>query len=202
MDVGIIGTGSVGSALATGLKAAGHDPVLGSREPETSDADGVEVVTQHAAAEYGDVVVLALPAGVVVDVASDLKDALADKPVVDATNEYPSAGADRSLAERVADAAPRARLTKAFNTIGANRMTDPTVDGADATMFVAGDDADAVETVGTLARDLGFEPVVAGDLAAATHLENLARFWIHLSRDYGRDVAFRLLRDDAARTPT
>jgi hypothetical protein len=202
MDVGIIGTGSVGSALATGLKAAGHDPILGSREPETSDADGVDVVTQRAAAEYGDVVVLALPAGVVVDVASDLRDALADKPVVDATNEYPSAGADRSVAERVADAAPRARLTKAFNTIGANRMTDPTVDGADATMFVAGDDVDAVETVGTLARDLGFEPVVAGDLAAATHLENLARFWIHLSRDYGRDVAFRLLRDDAARTPT
>lgn len=76
MKIGIIGTGNVGHALATGLTAAGHDVVLGSRDPETVAAD-VEVGTQRAAAEYGDVVVLALPAGVVTDVAADLRDALA-----------------------------------------------------------------------------------------------------------------------------
>jgi len=71
MNIGIIGTGNVGTALATGLKTAGHETVLGSRDPESSDVEGLEVVTQRAAAEYGDVVVLALPAGVVVDVASE-----------------------------------------------------------------------------------------------------------------------------------
>jgi predicted dinucleotide-binding enzyme len=114
---------------------------------------------------------------------------------VDAANEYPSARADRSLAGRVADAVPESHVVKAFNHIGANRMTAPVVDGAAATMFLAGDDADAVGTVGSLAADLGFEPAVAGDLAAATHLEHLARFWVHLSREYGRDVAFRYLRE-------
>jgi len=54
-----------------------------------------------------------------------------------------------------------------------------------------------VDTAGTLASDLGFEPVVAGDLAAASHLEHLARFWIHLSREYGCDIVFRLLREAA-----
>jgi hypothetical protein len=34
---------------------------------------------------------------------------------------------------------------------------------------------------------------VAGDLAAAGLLEDLARLWIHLSREHGRDIAFRLL---------
>jgi len=195
MQIGIIGTGSVGSALASGFAAAGHDVVLGSRRPETAGSDGPPVRSQRAAAEGGDVVVLAVPSGVVVDVAADLADALADTPVVDATNEYPSPRADRSLAARVADAAPAANVVKAFNTIGANRMTDPVIDGEPATMFLAGDDADAVRTVATLAADLGFEPLVAGDLAAAAHLEHLARFWIHLSGEHGRDIGFRLLSE-------
>lgn len=62
-------------------------------------------------------------------------------------------------------------------------------------MFLAGDDEDAVRTVATLARDPGFEPLLAGDLSAASHLETLARFWIHLSREHGGDIAFRLLRE-------
>jgi hypothetical protein len=199
MDVGILGTGSVGTALATGLAAAGHDVVVGSRDPESNRIEGVTVVSQRAAAERG-VVVLALPAGAVVDVARELRDALAGKPVLDATNEYPTARGDDSLAERVADAAPEARVVKAFNTIGANRMTDPVVAGDPATMFVAGDDADAVAAAETLAADLGFDPVAAGDLTAAVHLEHLARFWIHLSREYGRDVAVRFLREGDGRT--
>jgi len=200
MRIGIIGTGSVGRALANGFEAAGHDVVLGSREPEALQGEDGSVGTQRAAAEHGDVVVLAVPAGTVADVAADLRDALAGKPVIDATNEYPTATADRPIAARVADAAPDARVVKAFNTIGANLMTDPVIEGEPATMFLAGDDGDALETVATLAGDLGFEPLVAGGLPAAGHLESLARFWIHLSRDHGRDIAFRLLREGARRS--
>lgn len=194
MRIGVIGTGSVGRALAAGLSAAGHEVIAGSRDPASTRVEGVESTTGEAAAERGAVVVLALPSGVVVDVAADLQDALADTPVIDPTNEYPEATAATPLAARIADAAPEARVVKAFNTIGANLMTDPVVDGARATMFLAGDDAAAVGTVETLAADLGFEPVVAGDLAAAGRLESLARLWIDLSQEYGRDIAFRLLR--------
>jgi predicted dinucleotide-binding enzyme len=73
-------------------------------------------------------------------------------------------------------------------------MTDPVIDGEPATMFVAGDDA-GVGAVAGLAADLGFEPAVAGDLAAAGHLESLARFWIDLSRDRGRNIGFRLVEE-------
>ncbi|MEF8851019.1 MAG: NAD(P)-binding domain-containing protein [Haloarculaceae archaeon] len=200
MDVSILGTGNVGSALASGLSAAGHDVTLGSRDPDTADVAtaGVDVVTQRVAAERGDVVVLALPSAAVVDVAADLEAALAGKPVVDAANEYPTARAETPLAARIADAAPEAHVVKAFNTTGSNLMTDPVVDGEHATMFVAGDDESAVETVETLAADLGFDPVVAGGLDAAGHLEHLARFWISLSQEYGRDIAFRLLQDRTA----
>ncbi len=197
MRIAIIGTGNVGRALAAGASAVGHDTVAGSRDPETNQLDTTEVVTQRAATEHGDVVVLAVPAGVVADVAAELSDALAGKPVIDPTNEYPTAEAAQPIAARVADAAPDAHVVKAFNTIGANRMTDPVIDGEPASMTLAGDDAAAIETVGALASDLGFEPVVAGDLTAAHYLEQLARFWIHLSREHGRDIGFRLLQEDS-----
>lgn len=195
MNVGIIGSGSVGTALATGLSAAGHEVVVGSRDPEANRVENVRVASQRDAAEHGAVVVLALPAGAATTVAAELAATLVGKTVVDTANEYPTSDSDRSLAARVAAAAPDAHVVKTFNTIGANLMTDPVVEGAAATMFLAGDDADAVETVAGLAADLGFEPLRAGGLQAAGHLEHLARFWIHLSGEYGRDVAFRLLRE-------
>lgn len=194
MNIAIIGTGNVGSALADGFSAAGHSVVLGSRNPANAH-DSVETTTQRDAAEQCDVVVLALPAGVVVDVATDLRDVLVGKPVIDATNEYPTATAQRPVAARLAEAIPDSHVVKAFNTIGANRMRDPVIDGERTTMFLAGTDEQAIETVVTLVDDLGFEPFVAGDLSAASHLEPLARFWIDLSREHGRDIGFRLLQE-------
>lgn len=196
MKIGIIGTGNVGSALAAGLTTAGHDIVVGSRDPATNHVQDTNVVSQHAAATHGDVVMLALSASAIVTVAADLRDTLADKPVIDTANEYPTAKSERPIAARIADAAPEAHVVKAFNTIGANRMTAPVVDETPATMFLAGDDSESVGTTASLARDLGFEPIVAGGLTAAGHLEHLARFWIHLSQHHGRDIAFRLLRDE------
>ncbi|WP_247002429.1 NADPH-dependent F420 reductase [Halosolutus gelatinilyticus] len=195
MEIGILGTGNVGSALARGFDAAGHDVVLGSRTPDETAIDGLRVVDQRAAAEHGDAVVLALPSDAIDDVAADLSDALADKPTIDTANEYPTASDGPSIAERVAEAAPDAKVVKAFNTIGANLMTDPVVDGERATMFLAGDDAIACEQVDALATDLGFDVVPAGALARAELLEDLARLWIHCSGEYGRDIAFRLLRE-------
>lgn len=197
MQIGIIGTGSVGQALAQGFTAAGHEVVVGSRNPEyTDDGFGAETraVSQAEAAEFGEVVVLALPASAIDDVAADLADALAGKPVVDPANEFPDATHDQSVAERVAEAAPEAHVVKAFNTVGDNLMTGPVVGGEPVTMLVAGDAERARGTVAELATDLGFDAFVVGDLSNAAHLEHLARFWISLSRDYGRDIAFRLLR--------
>lgn len=197
MRVGIIGTGSVGTALASGLADAGHDVLVGSRTPDTKQLEGLQVVSQDAAAQHGDIVILAVPVDVVTDIAVTLQESLADGPVVDTTNEYPEPSPGPAVAERIAEVVPDVRVVKAFNTIGANRLADPTIDGDPATMLIAGDHSGAVESVETLAGDLGFEPVRAGGLAAAEHLEHLARLWIDLSQKHGRDIGFRLLREES-----
>lgn len=195
MQIGIIGTGDVGQALGQGLSGAGHDVLMGSRTPETTTLDGLRVDSQHVAADFGDVVILALPVDVVTDVAADVRSALADKPVVDTTNEYPNESPGPSVAERIANVVPEAHVVKGFNTIGANRMTSPVIGADSATMFLAGDEQAAIDTVSELAADIGFSPKRAGDLPAATHLEALGRFWIDLSQIHGRDIGFRLLEE-------
>ncbi|MFB6105122.1 MAG: NADPH-dependent F420 reductase [Halobacteriaceae archaeon] len=191
MEIGIIGTGDVGRALARGFSDAGHEIVLGSRTPARTTA-AFDVMAHQETVLGSDLVVLAVPAAAATDLATSLSDALAGTTIVDPTNEYPNATADRSVAERIAAAAPDARVVKAFNTIGANRLDDPVIDGQPVSMFVAGDDPDARDTVAGLADDVGFAPVIAGGLPAADHLENLARFWIDLSTEFGRDVGFQL----------
>lgn len=202
VQISILGSGTVGRALARGFAAAGHAVTLGSRSPETvdsvllSDIGADQAVEPVTAAREGDVVVLAVPGYVTVDLAADLATALAGKPVIDPTNEYPARNADEPLAVRVARAAPDAHVVKAFNTIGAEHFLDPEVDGERASMFICGDDDYAVDTSVDLAADLGFDPVVTGHLHQADRLENLARLWIDLAGQQGRDVAFRLLRED------
>src|SRR5262249_48773928 len=96
----------------------------------------------------------------------------------------------------VARWAPGARVVKAFNTIGAQHMTDPRVGGERASMFLCGDDADARRIVAQLAETLGFEPVDAGPLRQARLLEPLALLWISLAYAHGQgpDIAFKLRR--------
>lgn len=195
MKAGIIGTGDVGRALGRGLSGTEHDVLMGSRTPNSTTVDGLRVDSQHVAADFGDVVILALPVDVVTDVAADVKPALVGKPVVDTTNEYPSESPGPSIAERIADVVPEAHIVKGFNTIGANRMAEPVIGDDSATMFLAGDERTAVETVSELAADIGFSPTRAGDLSASAHLEHLARFWIDLSQIHGRDVGFKLLEE-------
>ncbi len=67
MQIAIIGTGNVGSAIARGLRGKGHGVVLGSRSTDKAenraleDAMGATVATPREAAERADIVILALP---------------------------------------------------------------------------------------------------------------------------------------------
>lgn len=195
MQVGIIGTGDVGGNLATGLSAAGHDVVVGSRTPDQVTGWGpgdIPVRSHEAAIETAELVILAVPSDVAHDLARTWAPAFTGMILVDPTNEYPSPTADVSVAERIADAAPDARVAKAFNTVGAEHMSDPVVGDHAASMLIAGE-GDATGPVASLAADIGFEPVIVGDLEAAARLEDLGRLWIDLSIEHGRNVAFRLL---------
>jgi len=110
-------------------------------------------------------------------------------------------GLTTSGAEHAARWASGARVVKAFNHVYAEVLSSPEAMSTAVTLFIAGDDHDAKETVSSLARSVGFDPVEAGPLASARYLEPLAMLMVELVRGQGlgpADITVRLARHRAA----
>ena len=193
MKIAILGTGAVGSALHRLATAAGHDVAWGSRTPDGARTDHADAVRD------AELVVAAVPFTAAEATLSALGPLLDGRVLVDPTNPLRDdwsplvLGAEDSAAERIARAAPGARTVKAFNTVFADVMTPEGLrrGGGAVTTFVAGDDPAAVGLVETFAGSLGFDPVVAGPLAVARHLESMAHLniAIALGQSRGTDAA-------------
>jgi predicted dinucleotide-binding enzyme len=155
-----------------------------------------------AAALWGDLVFLALPADAAVEVARSLATQLEGKVVVDCTNPLTWNGGpvwappkEGSVTAAIASVAPGARVVKGFNTFGAEFHQNPEHAGKPAAqVFLAGDDAEAKKKVAAVATQGGFRVVDAGPIRNAAVLENLAVLWIHLAMvgGQGRDFIFAI----------
>jgi hypothetical protein len=188
MKVAIIGAGNVGKALTTSFTRAGHDVTISAAHPEhareAARSLGATAAPSNAdAVSDADIVVLAVPAAALDNVAADIEDDLAGKVVVDVSNRPTPdpAGPGTSIAEELQDRLPASHVVKAFNTLFASRQADPIVAGVPADGFVAGDDPKAKETVLDTLEGLGFRAVDAGPLAAARTLEGMA--WLNINRN-------------------
>lgn len=188
MNIGIIGAGSVGKALASAWLKAGHRITIGVRDPQSDRYGGLRAaglaISGVAAASAQDVVVLATPWAQTITLVQSLN--LNGKTVIDATNPVAfNAGGvtmmatqSPSAAEDIAAASPNAFVFKTLNQVGAHVMGAAQNAGARPLMFVAGDDLARKQSVVALVEDLGFDARDAGGLNSARHLESLALLWI------------------------
>ena len=190
MNIAIIGTGTVGTGLASAFVGAGHRVVIAGRTPDqaatAADTTGAGAAANPAsAAALADVIILAVPFGSVEDIAASIAPVVNGKTVVDVTNPAkedwsgPLFFGTSSGAEQIAAWLPEARVVKAFNTLLANNIAAPTPEGIALDGFVAGDDPAAKRAVLELAAALGLNPVDVGPLSAARLLEPLA--WLNIS---------------------
>jgi hypothetical protein len=188
-QIGIIGKGAVGSALARGLAKAGH------KATAVSDPGSIRKTVQEA-----DLVILAVPFGAIDAVLKEAGETLAGKTVADATNALGpdmqwAIGFSTSGAEELQKKVPQAHVVKAFNTVFAQHMDSGQVDGRQLTALVAGDNPDAKKSVLGIARDIGFDAVDAGPLHNARLLEALGCLTIQLGYGLGMgtQIGFKLL---------
>ncbi len=193
--IAIIGKGNVGSALAEGLRKAGHEIRFGSTDPKEPVG---------AAAAWGDVVILAVPWTAHGSIAKAAGKAFEGKTVVDVSNilspSYDLAiGFTTSGAEELQKLVPQARVVKAFNTVFAETMKTGHMHGEPLTIFVAGEDQGAKDTVRKLAEDIGFDSVDAGPLKSARYLEPLGMLNITLGYGLkmGTGIGMRLVKKAA-----
>jgi len=183
VKIGIIGSGDVGSAIGAVWVKAGHDVMFSSRHIEHDESlaarlgAGARAGTPREAAAFGDVVMVSVPYRALPDVGKDVADLLEGKVVIDTCNPFPSRDGEiadwareKGAGLASAELLPGARLVRAFNAVGAERMGSAHEEPGHIGMPIAGDDAAAVETASQLIREIGYEPVLIGGLTMGKYL--------------------------------
>lgn len=188
MKIGIIGTGNVAQNLGNLFFENGFGVTFGSRNADEKLADKT-VESFGVTAKNADVVIFAIPYTAFKEVATELKDELGGKIVIDLTNPLNAdwsplnLGAENSAGEENAQHLPNSKVVKAFNTIFADVMKadKQSFNGEKLTVFVAGDDAEANQTVADLANKIGFSAMVVGGIKNARYLEAIAHLNIQIA---------------------
>ncbi|HEY5859662.1 MAG TPA: NAD(P)-binding domain-containing protein [Actinomycetota bacterium] len=208
MQVGIVGTGTVGRTLAQGFTQKGHDVVIGTRDVEAllarteGDAMGnppfaqwkaehpeVGLTTQADAMAHGEIVVNATDGEGSEAALSAGGEHLTGTIVLDASNPIDHASGwppslfvanTDSLGERLQSAFPQARFVKVWNTMTAALMTDPgALAGGDHTIPLCGNDADAKAEVAAILESFGWRDILdLGDITAARAMEAHLLIWL------------------------
>ena len=164
-DVTIFGKGNMGTAIAAVLSRGG------STVTHITSGDTGTAVS-------GDIVILAVPHPAIEEIVAAYGDQLAGKTVVDITNPLDFStfdslvvAADGSKAAELAGQLPTAKVLKAFNTTFAATLASGRVGDKPTTVLVAGDDADAKQSLIDLVVAGGLQGIDAGSLKRARELE-------------------------------
>jgi predicted dinucleotide-binding enzyme len=211
MNVGILGTGMVGRAIAARLVELGHSVMIGTRDPASTlartETDRMGNVPFGEAAAHGEIVVNAtsgsaslaaleaagaenLSGKIIVDIANPLEASQGMPPMLSVSNTD-------SLGEQIQRAFPESKVVKTLNTVNASVMAYPQrLANGDHTVFVSGNDADAKATVSELLRSFGWQDIIdLGDITSARAAEMYLPLWLRLFGTFGTPfVSIRVVR--------
>jgi predicted dinucleotide-binding enzyme len=187
MNIGIVGSGKIGSVVGTLWARAGHKVCFTSRHPAQLDSlvrqagPSASRGTIEEALGFGDVILLSIPYGSVQRFGQEHGSRLKGKIVIETGNPYPER--DGSIATEVrasgrgtglwsAEWLPGTRLVRGFNSVWDQTLAkeahrpEPRVG-----VPLASDDPEALEIAAGLVRDAGFDPVIVGGLARAREFD-------------------------------
>jgi len=192
------GTGALGSGLARRWAAAGYEIVIGSRTADKAKAAAPRIASgaavcganNAAAAQAGDVVLLAVPWASHAEILDEIKPHVAGKIVIDATVPLvpPKVARVQVPVETSAALAAQkrlgetARVVAAFHNVAASKLQ--TGEEIDCDVLVFGDAPDDRAAVIALVEAAGLRGIHAGPLANAVVAEALTSVLIGINRHY------------------
>jgi predicted dinucleotide-binding enzyme len=172
MRIGIVGAGRIGGNCARQFAKGGHQVKLSGRDPEKLQplaeeiGEAASVGTPAEAAEFGEVVVFAVPWDGFDDAVASAG-SLDGKIVIDTTNQYGSSempAEGQTGATFHAARVDGARYTKSFNTLTSafQAETANRPEAERVVQWVCGDDVAAKQVVMGLIVDAGYAPIDVG----------------------------------------
>ena len=178
-QLGIIGAGRIGQAMARTAQRAGRPVVISnSRGPDSLTSvvsalgDGVSAGTvEHAAG--ASIVVLAVPWSNVPEAVRGLD--WRGQIMIDATNDFDASDLNgRTSSELVADLVAPAPVVKTANTLAAALLaSDPHEAGGQRVIFLSGDDANAKSEAVALFEAAGFSAIDLGGLSTGGRMQQV-----------------------------
>ncbi len=178
------GSGAQGRGLAARWAAAGHEVIIGSRDPAKGEAN-------LSAAQRASIVVLTVPYAAQLATVREIRPALAGKILVDVTVplvppkvgtvQLPEGG---SCVVRVQkELGDEVRVVSAFQNVSAHKLADLGQKIA-CDVLVCADQREARRTVMQLCEDAGLRGIDAGPLANSAAAEALTSLLIWINRTY------------------
>jgi predicted dinucleotide-binding enzyme len=197
-NVAVIGAGVIGRTLATRFAQAGHGVTFGSRNAdnaelaEIADGIGANVESIPTAIDGAEVVVWAIGGSAMAQAVPAVAGHLDGKIMIDASNNV-GAPTLNSLAV-LSEAAPAARLYRAFNSLGWENFADGRYGELTGDMLYSGP-ADSKDTVEELIRTTDLRPIWVGDNDKAKVVDDFVTLWFTLAfeRGMGRNLGFKIL---------
>lgn len=178
MEIGIIGSGNIGSSLAGHLTTLGHQvKIANSRGPESlreiAEKTGANPVSVETAAGAKNLVIIAIPQKAMVKLPIDIL-SVSEAIILDAGNYYPSRdGENADIENGLTDSEWTAKVIghsviKAFNNIVAPSLAEKAVPARNSNriaLSVAGNDEEQKQVVMKLIDEIGFDAIDGGLLA-------------------------------------
>ncbi len=200
MNIGVLGTGMVGTTIATKLVALGNEVILGSRNPGNEKsvawarANGANASTGTYAqtAQFGEILfnctqgtasISALQSAgadnlkgkILIDIANPLDFSRGAPPTLSICNT-------NSLGEQIQRTFPETKVVKTLNTVNCEVMVNPSLVPGNHDIFVCGNDAGAKARVADILKQwFGWRSVIdLGDISAARATEQMMPIWLQL----------------------
>lgn len=198
MNIAIIGSGNVGGALAARLSDKNHKILLGVRNKNEFKNNhllgksGIEAHTIEDAVQAADVIIIASPASVTVDLGKQIAPYVGDKVIIDTTNAmFGAPNGYTSSFVALQDSTKSPHLVKCFNSTFAANMAQPEYGPEKADMFIAGSSQKAKDMATKLSKDVGFGEVYdCGGDDKVPLVEALTGFVVNLAYGQGMGPTF------------
>lgn len=192
MNIGILGNGVVGNALAEVFHKLGHPVQIGVKDSkkEIEKKHFIEYIDGKNIAKDNEIIIIAVPGNKVEKAVMDIKNP-EGKIFIDLTNPIGedyilTRGRYTSNGEVIQEILKDSHIVKTLNTLGVEKLVNPCVNEKKLTMLLAGNNKNANKKVEELLFEMGFDPMLVGDIHFSRYLEPLAMIWIEMVRRQGK----------------
>ena len=203
MKIAVLGTGAVGTTIATKLIELGHQVMIGSRSNTNEKA--IEFVnkfdknashgTFEEAATFGEIIFNCVKGEFAIEALKQAGSGIINKILIDVSipvdtkkgtplSLIPELCNTNSLGEEIQKTFPNTKVVKTLNTMWSTLMIVPAMlqDG-DHTNFICGNDEEAKNKVKSLLKEIGWKEEAIldlGDITGSRGTEGLMPLWLRI----------------------